>query len=167
MLIEDALFAVLTEDIPKPTEDINDKNEDQDRVNTSHVVETAPVVETIMMDTRTSTEITDSLNTVRTGNLSNLFKVYLSDDERYSGSTVDNFDRKYVLFQELCDQAGILDHNQARAFSICFVVMPVNVTLTSFGLRISLSTTSSLKPGRDSIPKSVYAHFSGNVNRCH
>lgn len=52
------------------------------------------------------------------GNLSNLFRAYSSDSDRYSGMTTDNFDRKYLLFLDRFDQSDVLFNDRSRAFPI-------------------------------------------------
>lgn len=42
----------------------------------------------------------------RHGNLRCLFKAYYGNYDRYNGTTMDNFDRKFCLFNERCDQSG-------------------------------------------------------------
>lgn len=54
----------------------------------------------------------------RLGNLPTLFKAYHKNDDRYSGATVDNFERKYALFVERCDQSDICEEERRKAFSI-------------------------------------------------
>lgn len=39
----------------------------------------------------------------RRGNLSNLRKAYTGNSDRYGGSTLDNFNRKYALFNDRYD----------------------------------------------------------------
>lgn len=55
------------------------------------------------------------------GTLSSLVMAYTNDEDRYSGAVTDNFDRKFRLFIERCDQADIPEEDQNRAFSIMLV----------------------------------------------
>lgn len=52
------------------------------------------------------------------GIMLNLNKVYDDDGERLFDSTMDNLDRKFMLFMKICDQAEMLEKNIHCAFSI-------------------------------------------------
>lgn len=41
------------------------------------------------------------------GNMINLFQTYTCNDEKHSGATAKNFERKFMLFVERRDQADI------------------------------------------------------------
>lgn len=116
ILISDALYAVVKEEIPWPKDEIDDDNVMEDKTD-QITVETQvddPVQLTLCENTKTNSTAT----WIKKGNLSNLFKAYSSDDDRYSGLTQDNFDRKFVLFEERCDQADLNEDDRQRAFSI-------------------------------------------------
>lgn len=51
-------------------------------------------------------------------NTGSLFKAYRTENEKYSGSTDNNFDRKFVIFEERCDQMSLSEEDCHRAFSI-------------------------------------------------
>lgn len=52
------------------------------------------------------------------GSLTILLKAYSNKDDCYSRTTTENFDRKFMLLNEQCDQSGIPDNNKKRAFSM-------------------------------------------------
>lgn len=52
------------------------------------------------------------------GNMANMFKAYGSEVYKYSGSSTDNFERRFMLFLELCEQADISKEDRHRTFSI-------------------------------------------------
>lgn len=56
--------------------------------------------------------------TTRRCNLSSLFKAYSGNADRYSGSTTDNFERKFAIFHEKCDKSDITGEKRRKAFSI-------------------------------------------------
>ena len=53
-----------------------------------------------------------------TRNLSALFKAYHGEKDKYTGYPKDNFDRKYDLFCERCEQVGISGEDRMKAVSI-------------------------------------------------
>lgn len=57
----------------------------------------------------------------RLGNLSNLFKAYYFDTDRYNGTTKETFERKYTVFVERCDQSDIKDYERRKEFSVMLV----------------------------------------------
>ncbi len=56
--------------------------------------------------------------TRKNGNISQLFKAYISSKDTYSRSTKENFDRKVLIFNERYDQAGIQGEERRKAFYI-------------------------------------------------
>lgn len=52
------------------------------------------------------------------GIVANLLNAYAEEEEKFSGFTTDNFERKYMLFIKRCDQADILEDDEKRAFFI-------------------------------------------------
>lgn len=61
---------------------------------------------------------TNRTQVFRSSYLGTLFKAYNNASDCYSGNTEDNFDRKFLLFLERCDQSGIPISERHRAFSI-------------------------------------------------
>lgn len=60
--------------------------------------------------TVTAADVDDSArHFLKRGNMKSPFKAYSSDINKYSGSTVDNFDRKFMLFLDRCDQFDIAE----------------------------------------------------------
>lgn len=58
---------------------------------------------------------------VRCKIVANWFKADSRDDDDYSGSTMDNFEPKYILFLKSCDQADIPDEGRNHAFSTMLI----------------------------------------------
>ena len=52
------------------------------------------------------------------GNIPQLFKAYVGEKDKFNGSVTDNFERKYKLFEERCEQAAISEDDMLRAFSV-------------------------------------------------
>lgn len=50
-------------------------------------------------------------------NMANLFEAYSGNDDKYSGGTANNFERKFLLFLERYDLADISSEDRHRAFS--------------------------------------------------
>lgn len=50
--------------------------------------------------------------------MANLFEVYSNEDDKYGGSSVENFERQFMLFSKRCDQADILEKDRDEAFSV-------------------------------------------------
>lgn len=46
----------------------------------------------------------------------NLFKAYYGDENKYSVTKTDNFERKFMLFPERCDQADSPNEDCNQAF---------------------------------------------------
>lgn len=51
-------------------------------------------------------------------NMAKLFQAYTGNDDKYSGSTKDNFERKLMMFLERCEHADIHHFDRHRAFFI-------------------------------------------------
>lgn len=47
-----------------------------------------------------------------------LFEAYSRDGEEYSGTINDDFEQKFVLFLERCDQSDVADDDRAQGFLI-------------------------------------------------
>lgn len=47
-----------------------------------------------------------------------MFRAYHENEDQYSGSTLENFDRKYALFEDRCDQSDLFEEDRSLAFSI-------------------------------------------------
>lgn len=71
----------------------------------------------VMRKTKDTAYTPKSSKVYKRGNVSNIFKAYSTEEEKYSGSFTDNFDRKLVLFQNRFDQIDVPNHNRTRAFS--------------------------------------------------
>lgn len=56
--------------------------------------------------------------TWKRGTMVSVFRVYTEDTDKNSGCTTENFERKFGLFMERCDQADSPDEDRHRAFSI-------------------------------------------------
>lgn len=52
------------------------------------------------------------------GQMRNLFKALKNENDKYSGSTMDYFGKKHMVFLERCGQAEIIEKERQKAFSI-------------------------------------------------
>lgn len=135
VLIADALHQVAQEDLPWPDEDLEKPSKqatlssqqkqtkigdlDEEKDNNAVDVHVARVDEVPYNTGIHPAEQSDTASRpLRRSNMANLFKAYSGDDDKYSGGTTDNFERKFLLFLERCDQADILNEDRNRAFSI-------------------------------------------------
>lgn len=119
-----ALYKTLTEQPPRPEEDGNrPRSRGNDRsVEDDRGYEQATQGEFgNCHDYSSKTGAVSSIFTNKAGFISNLFKAYTSDSDRYSGTTTDNFERKFMLLLDRCDQAGIKDEDRLTAFSIMLI----------------------------------------------
>lgn len=128
ILISDALYSVVEKDTPWPPDEARDEVErtdrDVERPRNGDTTVTDKDVPSGEMnkghDEKGSNrgDADSSSAQFRRGSLLNLFKAYKIDAERYSGGTTDNFEWKFVLLLERCDQADVNVQDRARAFSI-------------------------------------------------
>lgn len=76
-----------------------------------------------------------------------MFKAYTKDGDRYSGTTTDNFDRKFQLFIERCDEVDISEEDGHRALSILLINNAFKLPSTSCHrkIRIFLSLAKGVR----------------------
>lgn len=112
ILMVEALYKSMKEEVPWPQNDSERPNLCPDTFNIQNVRKET-------CDGPKQREIRN-LNTRRGSHtsLTNLFKAYHSDINRYIGGIKDNSDRKYFIFQERCDQIGVFSDERRKAFSI-------------------------------------------------
>lgn len=129
-----SLHSVVQNDLPWPVEDeerpvvaaVLDHNDNPDVIRSAQLSnpsrdenrqESLPETTDAILDNGKTPE-DNSGKTWRRGSMANLFKAYGGEHDKFSGSTVDNFDRKFMLFVERCDQADIPAEDRHRAFSM-------------------------------------------------
>lgn len=101
--ISDALFTVMLEGIPWPQRQQELGSESISVTNATIVPVPTPAREILSSPIPT---------------LGNILHSYICDEEHYSGSPSDNFDRKLTLFNYRCEQAGVSDGCKPKAISI-------------------------------------------------
>lgn len=121
VLIAGALYAVVQEYFPCPDDEKKDTT--MTTVTGEREMEKGPLLRQEkdndkLFDQADHPYHFDSSFNGKRSNLTNLFKPYTGDYEKYSGVTKETFDRKYVLFLERCDQSDVTTDDHARAFSI-------------------------------------------------
>ena len=93
-------------------------------------VETRQTNTAITRDNNRSTSLTHRQNLAQQGAsghsggnyssnyaVNNIFKAYSSGSDKYTGSFEDNLDHKLAIFEERCEQSGILPDDRRRVFS--------------------------------------------------
>lgn len=129
IVIAQALHQVVQDDIPWP-EDDTEKPINQASAMSPGKRNEPFALENRTQDRRDDGDTTETDNNSqskhdrqppRNGNMANLFKAYSNDSDKYSGATTDNFERKFMLFLERCDQAAIPNDDRHRAFSIMLI----------------------------------------------
>lgn len=133
VVIAKALHQVIQEELPWPDEDpetppstsrhedslLTGKNRLETKGETSKASNSNGKSEAVLLTSDTSKTL--PLRTGRPRQMANLLKAYGNDSDKYSGSTTDNFERKYMLFLERCNQADITKEDRHRAFSIMLI----------------------------------------------
>lgn len=105
--MSDGLFAVVQDDI---TWLDNEENKDNS-YNTGENLEDTVHQQELRSDNRNIHEPNECES------MENLFKEYSNDDNRYSGVTKENLERKFILFFERYGEADIVEVDRNRAFS--------------------------------------------------
>lgn len=115
-----SLYRVAQDDLPWPDDDpdqpdrqLKNKSKDGTPESSKESDNRRP-----LNDCTTIQGNTDPSPSHRRTNLSNFFKAYQNEKDRYRGTTVDNFDRKFAVFNEFCDQAEINDEWVTKIFFI-------------------------------------------------
>lgn len=104
ILIADALFRVLQNELPWPDDD----DDAPDGIEVVKQPEAAPST-----SHHHGTNISDASKAI-----ANISKSYNRDEDRYNGKENDNFEHKVWIFKERCDQNAIDEVERSKAFSI-------------------------------------------------